>query len=259
MAIKGKKKSQTRGSQGQRRPAAAPRPVYTGRKHVPWYKTTEGRLIGGMVIAVIVGVSIWLIADAQNRAEQRTATRESLEEYATSVRAFATTIAPVAEEMGAVPADPEAETLEKDSGKWSTDLTAAQGQVTVLTPPDEAALANKLFLESLNSFLAAARTYESAATADGDLRGQLLTQATQQREQAATLFTLAVEALDNELIDVGGDSSGLSIPQGNPPPQPGVQTGTDTTVIPAPDGDGGGGGGKRGGGKKGGGDQGDGN
>ena len=66
MAIKGKKKSQSRGSQGQRRPAAAPRPVYTGRRHTPWYKTTEGRLIGGMLIAVVVGVKIWLVADAQN-------------------------------------------------------------------------------------------------------------------------------------------------------------------------------------------------
>ncbi|MDQ3957514.1 MAG: hypothetical protein M3273_04245, partial [Actinomycetota bacterium] len=61
MAIKGKKKSQSRGSQGLRRPAAAPRPVYTGRRHTPWYKTTEGRLIGGILAAALIGIAIWLV------------------------------------------------------------------------------------------------------------------------------------------------------------------------------------------------------
>ena len=133
MAIKGKKKSQSRGSQGQRRPAAAPRPVYTGRKHTPWYKTSEGRLIGGMLIAVILGVTIWLVADAQNKSKDRTATREALEQYVQTVRGFTNILGPVAEDMGLVdPAEPDLAALKKDTPKWATDLAAAQAQIAAV-------------------------------------------------------------------------------------------------------------------------------
>ncbi|MDQ3914122.1 MAG: hypothetical protein M3323_02150 [Actinomycetota bacterium] len=264
MAIKGKKKSQTRGSQGQRRPAAAPRPVYTGRKHTPWYKKTEGRLIGGMIVAVIVGVGIWLIADAQNKSKERTQQREALEGYVTSVRAFATTIGPVAEEMSLVSAaEPDFEALEKDAAKWTEDLTAAQAQAATLQAPDGADVANDLFLQSLASYAAAARTFESVADAGGDLRTELLAQAVEEREQAATLFGLGVDALDEALVEVDGKLSNLTIPQGTAPVQPpagdaGAED-TQTIEIPPPDDGDGGGKGGAGGGKKGGGDKGDGN
>ncbi len=277
MAIKGKKKSQSRGSQGQRRPAAAPRPVYTGRRPTPWYRTTEGRLVGGLILAVAIGVTIWLVADAQNKSEERTTRREALEDYVTNVRAFATTIGPVAEQMGLVPpADPDVKTLGKDAAKWTADLTNAQAQVAALTAPDDAEVANELFLQSLSSFAAAARTYESVAAAEGKLQTELLAQATEEREQARTLFDLGVTALDDELDEVGGDFSNLSLPESIPPlPDPGESPGAgapqDSTEVEIPaepeeDGGGGGGGGSKRGagsagpqGKKGGGDRGDGN
>jgi hypothetical protein len=268
VAIKGKKKSQARGSQGQRRPAAAPRPVYTGRKHTPWYKTTEGRLVGGMILAVAIGVAIWLVADAQNKAEERSTRREALEGYVTDVRAFATTIGPVAEQMGLVPAgDPNVKTLKKDAKKWTADLTNAQAQVAVLTAPDDAEVANELFLQSLASFLSAARTYESAVGAEGDLQTELLAQANERRDQAHALFDLGVTALDEELAEVDGDFSNLSLPESTPPlPEPGESPGagapqdsTEVEIPAQPEGGDAGGGGGGGGPKKGGGDKGDGN
>jgi hypothetical protein len=269
VVIKGKKKSQSRGSQGQRRPAAAPRPVYTGRKHTPWYKTTEGRLIGGMVIAVIVGVGIWLVADAQNKSKERTQVREALDAYVDSVRAFATTIGPVAEDMSLVtPGGGDLEALAEDASKWSEDLAAAQAQIATLQPPDEATVANNLFIQSLQSYTAAARTFESVADAEGELQTELVTQGTVEVEQAIALFGLAVDSLDEELIDVDGELSNLTIPQAPAPDQPpsGDTGGQDTQTIeipPADDGggNGGGGGGNKGGGggQNGGGDQGDGN
>jgi hypothetical protein len=264
VAIKGKKKSQSRGSQGQRRPAAAPRPVYTGRKPTPWYKTTEGRLIGGMIVAVIVGVSIWAIADAQNKSKERTERREALEGYVASVRAFATSLGPVAEEMSLVATgEPDFEALEKDAPAWSEDLAAAQAQIATLQPPDGADVVNDLFLQSLASYSSAARTFESVADADGDLRNELLAQGNEEVDQAAMLFGLAVDALDEELIEVDGDLSNLTIPQGAPEPPLGEDPASSTIEVPldpAEGGDGGNGGnGGKGGGKKGGGDQGDGN
>lgn len=266
MAIKGKKKSQSRGSQGQRRPAAAPRPAYTGRKHTPWYKTTEGRLIGGMLIAVIVGVTIWLVADAQNDSKQRTATRQALEEYVKTVRSFTNALGPVAEEMGLVdPAEPDVEALKEDAQKWATDLAAAQAQIAAVRVPEEAEVASRLFDQSMASFLSAGRTFESVSDAEGRLRTELLAQATEEREQATALFDLGVVALDAELQDVGGQNSNLLLPQSTPvAPDPGASPGSDSQVVPVEPGDdagdggnGGGGGGQGGGG--GGGDQGDGN
>lgn len=266
MAIKGKKKSQSRGSQGQRRPAAAPRPVYTGRKHTPWYKTNEGRLIGGMLIAVIVGVTIWLVADAQNESKQRTETRTALEEYVKSVRAFTNALGPVAEEMSLVdPANPDVEQLAKDARKWSTDLADAQARIAGALPPDEAEVASRLFEQSMSSFLAAARAFEGVAEGDAGIEEELLAQAVEEREQARALFDLGVVALDEELQEVGGSNSNLLIPQGTPPSaDPNASPGGSTQVIPVdPDGGDDNGGGQGGGGQNdgggGGGDQGDGN
>ena len=265
MAIKGKKKSQSRGSQGQRRPAAAPRPVYTGRKHTPWHKTTEGRLIGGMIIAVVVGVTIWAVADAQNKSKEQTQQREALEGYVSGVRGFATTVGPVAVEMSSVaPADPDLDALTEDSARWTEELTGAQAQIATLQPPDGAEVANGLFLQSLESYMSAARTYESVADADGKLQAELLAQANEERERAAALFGLAVDAIDEQLVEVDGKLSNLSIPTASTPGQapPGSDpTGSSSQTIeipPADDGAGGGGG--NGGGKNGdGADQGDGN
>lgn len=261
MAIKGKKKSQQRGSQGQRRPAAAPRPVYTGRKHTPWYKTNEGRLIGGMLIAVILGVTIWLVADAQNKSKDRTATREALEEYVSTVRGFTNALGPVAGDMGLVdPANPDVDSLKADAKKWTTDLSAAQAQIAAVQLPEEAEVAGRLFDQSMASFLSAARTFESVADADGELQTELLAQGVEEAEQARALFDLGVVALDTELQEVGGDNSNLLLPVSTPPqPEPTEGGGGTSDTIEIPGDTGGGGGGKGGAGGGGGGDQGDGN
>ena len=264
MAIKGKKKSQTRGSQGQRRPAAAPRPVYTGRKRTPWYKTNEGRLVGGLLLAVVIGVTIWLVTDAQTKSRERTETRQALEDYVSTVRSFTNGLGPVAENMGLAPTTPEdLGTLKKDAAKWTEDLSAAQAQLVSFPPPDEASVASKLFDQSMSSFLSAARTFESAADAEGDLQADLLAQAHEEHQQATGLFDIAVEALDAELLEVGGDNSNLVLPQSAPPvPEPGSPSATQTIPIPGGGGGGGGGQGQGGGGGGqggGGGGQGDGN
>lgn len=262
MAIKGKKKSQSRGSQGQRRPAAAPRPVYTGRKHTPWYKTTEGRLIGGLLLAVVVGVAIWLVTDAQSKSRERTETRQALEDYVKTVRSFTNALGPVAEDMGLAPdTGKDLGPLKEDAAKWSEDLSAAQAQIVSVPPPDEASVASKLFDQSMASFLSAARTFESAADAEGDLRTELLAQGHEEHLQATGLFDLAVEALDAELLEVGGDNSNLLLPQSTPTaPEPGQTPGASTEVIIPGGGGGGDGGDGQGGGQGGGGGgQGDGN
>ncbi|HYP24826.1 MAG TPA: hypothetical protein VEV43_14755, partial [Actinomycetota bacterium] len=84
-------------------------------------------------------------------------------------------------------------------------------------------------------------------------------QAHEEHEQGRGLFELGVEALDGELLEVGGDNSNLVLPQSTPPvPEPGESPGSSTQTIEIPAG--GGGGGQGGGGQGGGGGgQGDGN
>ena len=79
MAIKGKKKSQSRGSQGVRRPAAAPRPTVSARRKTSWWRTRDGLLIGGIFLVVAIGVVVWLVISAQDRAEQREQEQATLE------------------------------------------------------------------------------------------------------------------------------------------------------------------------------------
>ncbi|MFN2389188.1 MAG: hypothetical protein ABR575_06220, partial [Actinomycetota bacterium] len=60
MAIKGKKKSQSRGSQGQRRPAAAPRPTYAPRRATRWYQTPAGRLAAITLGLLLLGTVFYV-------------------------------------------------------------------------------------------------------------------------------------------------------------------------------------------------------
>ena len=263
MAIKGKKKSQSRGSQGQRRPAAAPRPTYTARRHTPWYKTNEGRLIGGILIAVVVGVTIWLVSDAQKDASDRSRRRDELEAYSTSVRTLAQTLSPVADEMVAVLPDADVDALGKDAKKWTTDLAAAQTQSASLVAPDGAEVANSLFTQSLASFASAAQAFEAATGAPKKAYNDLLAQATEERDQAAALFALGIDALDEELLEVDGELTGIvapgSAPASVPLPEGTPGASQEIVIPPDPQGGGGKGGKKGGGGGAGGGDKGDGN
>ncbi|HEU4481362.1 MAG TPA: hypothetical protein VFS18_05705, partial [Actinomycetota bacterium] len=136
MAIKGKKKS--RGSQGVRRPAAAPRPVVTGtRRHTPWYRTRDGMLIGGIFLLVGIGVIVWLIGSAREDARELEQEQAVLEDYTTDVGGALEAAGAPASEMAAVTSDTAREDLDalaEDAEGWVTSFQEAQTRLTQVFP-----------------------------------------------------------------------------------------------------------------------------
>jgi hypothetical protein len=247
VAIKGKKKAGSRGSQARRRPAAAPRPVSGTRRKEPWYNTATGRVIAALLVVLVLSGIGAVIAVNRSNANERSNKVEAIEEYVDVLESIVQSTAPSAAAMTQVtpnaPAD-QLESLRADARQWGESFEAAASRTSSATPPPEVASVNPFFTQSLQVYLSSARLMGDASSVDGDLAA-LLTRASEIRAQADSVWSSAVAQLDEELADLGGDPSGLQSPglaaaSGAVPPAP----------EPPPDegGDGGGGGNGDGGG-----------
>lgn len=216
MALKGKRKSGTRGSQGRRRPATAPRPAPAAGRHLPWYHTNGGRLAIGIGIALVVGVAWWAIATSQSNADRLEDRQATLEEYTGSIRAVSQGITQASAEMAVVAPnadDGAVEGLAESSGRWAKSFTDAQGPLIESFPPSPALQrANGLFQQALQLYDSAARTYGLVPRAEGQLRTDLLARAAAQRDQATGLWSTAVAFLDAARAAAEMDASGIPVP-----------------------------------------------
>jgi hypothetical protein len=212
MAIKGKKKS--RGSQARRRPSTAPRPVAAARRNEPWYRTTTGRLIAGTVLAVIAGLVIWAVVAAQSRSEDLAAEQDRLVDYTSEIRSILQLVRVPASEMTQAPTSAKdgIGSLEKDAVTWLSALTNAQQQIQGVPAPPGMDSINAAFLQSINTYAGAGRTYELAVKVDGDVLEEILARAGEQREQAGSQWQLATDLLDQERADADMSASDLPVP-----------------------------------------------
>jgi len=212
MAIKGKKKS--RGSQARRRPSTAPRPVSAARRKDPWYHTTTGRLIAGSLLAVIAGLVIWAVMAAQSRSEDLAAEQDRLVDYTSEIRSILQLVRVPASEMTQAPTSAEdgIGSLEKDVVTWLSALTNAQQQIQGVAAPPGMESINAAFLQSINTYAGAGRTYELALKVDGDVVTEVLARASEQREQAGSQWQLATDLLDEERADADMSASDLPVP-----------------------------------------------
>lgn len=232
MAIKGKKKS--RGAQGVRRPAAAPRPQTTGvRRHTPFYKTRDGIILLSILGLVALGTIVWLVMSAQNEAKELEAQQTVLDQYTDQVEPVLQTAAATANEMlalSAIPEDPA--DLTEDSQGWITNLQDAQTGLSQIFPAPEVDPVNQLFNESIGLYVSSAETLALVPKAEGALQGDLFTRATVQRDTAAAVWESAVAALD-ELRDVRDlGASGIDAPRAVAP-DPLATPGAEVTIPPA--------------------------
>jgi len=212
MAIKGKKKS--RGSQARRRPAAAPRPTVTPRRREPWYRTTRGRLIAGALLAAIAGLVIWAVMAAQSRSDELAKEQGRLGEYTTEMRSILETVGPPAGAMTAAPvsAKDDLGSLEKDVVGWLAQLTNGQQQIQgVVTPAGEESV-SAAFLQAINTYASAARSYELAGKVDGRALDDVLQLAAQQRDQAGSQWQLATDLLDKARAEAEMNASDIAVP-----------------------------------------------
>jgi hypothetical protein len=216
MALKGKPKSGTRGSQGRKRPATAPRPAPVAARDLPWRHTNSGRLVIALVIALVVGLVWWAISTAQTNAERRDARQETLNEYTGQIRTVSQAITEAAGEMAAVPPTPDEAALAglgDSSTRWAKAFTDAQAPLVETFPPSQSLQrANGLFQQSLQLYDSSARTYGLVPRAEGKLQTDLLARAAAQRDQAAAIWAAAVAFIDAARTGAELDASGIATP-----------------------------------------------
>jgi hypothetical protein len=248
MAIKGKKKSGSRGSQARRRPAAAPRPIVgAARQKTPWYNTATGRVVAALLVVLVVAGIGSAIAINRSNAREQDERREAVEDYVGEVASIAQSTATPIGEMSAIapgaPAD-QLEALKENAEGWSTDIEAAASRVAALqaeVPPEVDGL-HPYFQQYFSLYSNTAKLLIDAADAEGKQQADLLTRATELRGNAEAIWGATTQQLDDELIDeLGGDPSGLTSP---------AMAAASGAIPTTP----GGGGGQGGGGQGGGGD-----
>jgi hypothetical protein len=225
MAVKGKKKSQSRGSQGRRRPAQAPRAIYGGRSHQPWYRTTAARVGAALVLLVALLGIVVVVRSGSNRGNL-TQRQNTLDQYTGDVRALLQTITPAATDEDGVPnklTTPEAKALKSQSVSWQTQLLKAQqtaGNVTAPTPGTQSA--NIIFGESIQLYSQAATVFGLAPSTSSRVQVKMLASAASLRNQATALWQEGVNILDQARSATQMTPSQLRIPTAGAvaPPSP---------------------------------------
>jgi len=217
VAIKGKKKSQQRGSQARRRPAAAPRPVVGKGTKPPWYKTTAGQSIAAISAMILIVVALVVVNNARSAAEERELAQESLENFTDQVKALTQTIGPPATELAAAAQTPP-DDLKGSAEGWRDDFTAAQTQAAQFPPAEGTTTVQQLFAQALNLYRSAAVLYAQAPELDGPVRQEISATAASQVASAQGLWQVATEVLDAAREDLDMDASGIGSPAQAPAP-----------------------------------------
>lgn len=257
MAIKGKKKSQQRGSQARRRPAQAPRPVTSRSTRKRWYQTTAGQSIAAIaaLIAIVLGLVLW--NNARSASEEQELLQRSLDNFTDQMQALLQTVTPPASELSQAtqsPADDLPEGFKEDAQGWRDAFTAAQTQAAQFPPAEGTSTVQGLIGQSLSLYRGAAEVMVQAADLEGEAATNLVTVATSQVASADAVWLAAVEVLDAAREDAELDASGVRAPsEAQPSAEQPAPSATLPVAPPEPEDDasagaGGGGGGKSGGG-----------
>jgi hypothetical protein len=226
MAIKGKKKQQSRGSQARKRPAMAPR-QYARQTRVPWYRTSGGRVAAAIIVVLLIAAVGGTIAAVSSGRSDDQKKKVAIEDYTARVRTALEEISQPVASMGSFPADPSDKDLEQLGDAvvtWRNGIRSAQSGSSELRPPADLRNVNVLFVESIIEYLSAVDSFNIVTHVKGDSpqdaaqRERLLRSADDDRTRATALWTTAVALLDEKRADLGLDSSAIGNPLvGNPP------------------------------------------
>jgi hypothetical protein len=215
MAIKGKKKPQSRGSAARRRPAAPPRLAYVKQVHVPWYRTAGGRVAAAVGVVLVIAAAAFAITSYSTNNNKEQARSDRVDTFTSSVRTLLDEVVEPASAMAALPPEPDGPALKglsDEAAKWDKALTAAARSARNLDPPGGLEGASSLFFESIRLYSIAARTYEVAGSADGPTQQGILERAREQTQAATSIWTGAVFLLDQERNDAGLNASQILSP-----------------------------------------------
>jgi uncharacterized membrane protein YgcG len=229
MAIKGKKKSQKKGGQAKRRPAA-PRPVAAARRPTPWYRTAAARVSALVALAVIASVIIVIVQNLREDAQALEKRQDQIDAYTDDVRALVQEVRPQVTAMSAIPPggvpEDQAADLAKDSTDWQAGLAKAQADIQTLPQAAGVEDVTPLYAQAIQLYGSTARTYSLALGLEGDDQAQAITTASELKAQATALWSQATVQLDAVRADAELDPSGLTPPDpaaagAQQPPAPG--------------------------------------
>ena len=163
---------------------------------------------------MIAGLVIWAVMAAQSRSEDLAAEQDRLVDYTSEIRSILQLVRVPASEMTQAPTSAEdgIGSLEKDVVTWLSALTNAQQQIQGVAAPPGMDSINAAFLQSINTYAGAGRTYELALKVDGDVVKEVLARASEQREQAGSQWQLATDLLDEERVDADMSAPDLPVP-----------------------------------------------
>jgi type II secretory pathway pseudopilin PulG len=258
MAIKGKRKSQKKPRSAA---VARPRPVPGARaaasrgKRVPFYKTFRGQLATIIVVLIAIGAVMWFVSDRSSDSKALEAKQERLSAFTSEIRGYLQGSDQAIREMAGAPFNTQDEALLEglaaSSKSWVTAFQEAGAIAAALQGPEGLQPATRVFVQSLQAYTSAARTYGMVPQAEGKLQEELLARAGEQRQTANELVAAMISMIDQERAAADMRASGLPVPASLPPITP---------TPPATEENGSGGGGSKGDteGKKGGGKKGDG-
>lgn len=212
MAIKGKKKSQ---GKPRRRPAAAPRVQYSHHEHIPWHRTSGGRVGIAVGLVLLVGIIAAVVIALTSEPEADVAAQNELQGYTSQTQAVLTGATEAGAGLAEAPTatdDDAFETLKEDAKSWEAGLQSAQLTAAQARPPQAAAGVSDLLVSSLDLYVESARLYQLAADSEGKLATRLLERAAAQRDLGTRMWTNAVALLDDARAEVELPASGLSSP-----------------------------------------------
>ena len=220
MALKGKKKSRSRGSQARRRPASAPRPAYGTKDKPRWYQTTAGLVIGFVVIMSVAIFLLWFTADQRAETKELETQKEQLDDFTGQLRTIGDNITPVATELSSASTLDDA-ALEEKATEWKNKLSESQTAVAQIAAPEGLEPANGLLTQSILLYVQAAEQYALLPSLEGKPRDEIAAKAAASFSSANSIYASVIELLDAQRDEVDMNASGLTTP-GTGAPQAGA-------------------------------------
>lgn len=217
MAIKGKKKSGSRGSQARRRPATAPRVITSRQTHTPWYQTAAGRVIAAIVVvALLVGAGV-AIAQVSASSDRRAERQEALNEFTRAIENLGGDLGVPVSEMGAVARTPSKKvlnTLEEDATGWVKDIRDIREANQGLRAPEGLTSLPALFDQAVGLYGNAATSYQIVAGMEDvpEQRIEVMASAQYELGSAGGVWQGAVGVLDEARAEEGLEPSGIAPP-----------------------------------------------